>query len=145
MACSLHTPDNYHWAPGQKVRTARRIMALLCAGYALAGGLSARARIAWAKGVGMCDWKRNEQVKKASIVGWLETGTLISCNRDCKISGEESVKALESEAKWFGGVERRMKKYMSSTITMIISVLITEPHGICQSWGEMILQKWNKS
>lgn len=58
------------------------------------------------KGAGMCDWKFNEQVMKASIMGWLEAGTLISFDTDCKKSGEESVKALESEEKWFGGVER---------------------------------------
>lgn len=63
-------------------------------------------RTAWERGAEMCDWKCNEQVMKGSIMGWLEAGTLILFDTDCKISGEESVKALGNEEKPFGGSER---------------------------------------
>lgn len=65
---------------------------------------------AWEKGAEMCDWKCNEQVMKASIMGWLKAGTLIWFDTDCRISEEEPVKALESEEKGCGGVERERYK-----------------------------------
>lgn len=103
VTCTFHRPHHYHQAMGQKVGTPRLIMALL-------GGLRVaflqESRIAWDKGAEMCDWKCNEQVMKASIMGWLEAGTLILFDTDCEISGEESVKALGNEEKPFGGLER---------------------------------------
>lgn len=58
---------------------------------------------------------------------------MILSDTDCKISGEESVKALGNEEKPFGGLERERNEYIGSTVTVLHSVPINEPHSICQS------------
>jgi len=63
----------------------------------------------------------------------LERGTLISFDTVWKISGEEPVKALESEERRIAGAEREGCKIHEQYCHSDFSAPLTEPHGICQS------------